>query len=119
MSSCGTTSGATCQVTASGTSTIRITGFDLQFDESSGECKQRLLITDNTSIFDIACDDINDFARTTLYTSISNSIAIRLDNVATSGGGKFWIHVEGRKERVDSGKNDRFCSLHCVSCTCI
>lgn len=107
MSSCGTTSGATCEVTASGTSTIRITGFDLQFSESSAECKQRLLITDNTSICDIACDDINDFARTTLYTSRSNSISIRLDNTATSGGGKFWIHLEGTyiKGCMGTGRN--------------
>ncbi|XP_061193715.1 papilin-like [Saccostrea echinata] len=94
MSPCGTTSGATCKVTASRDSTIRITGFDLQFSENSGVCKQRLFITDGASTTDVACDDVNNFARTTLYTSNSSSIDIRLDNTDTSTAGKFWIQVE-------------------------
>ncbi|XP_062589326.1 papilin-like [Saccostrea cucullata] len=94
MSPCGSTSGASCKVTASGNSRVRITGFDLQFSENSGVCKQRLLITDGAMTTDVACDDVNKFARTTLYTSNSSSIDLRLDNTDTSTAGKFWIHLE-------------------------
>lgn len=95
MPSCDSTSGSACTVSSSGVSTIRITGFDLQFSERSGECKQRLLITDGSLISDVACDDVNNFARSVLYTSQSTRIELRLDNADTSTGGKFWIHLEG------------------------
>lgn len=95
MPSCDSTSGSACTVSSSGVSTIRITGFDLQFSERSGECKQRLLITDGSVTSDVACDDVNNFARSVLYTSQSTRIELRLDNADTSTGGKFWIHLEG------------------------
>lgn len=95
MPSCDSTSGSACTVSSSGVSTIRITAFDLQFSERSGECKQRLLITDGSLISDVACDDVNNFARSVLYTSQSTRIELRLDNADTSTGGKFWIHLEG------------------------
>lgn len=97
MPSCDSTSGSACSVSSSGVSTIRITGFDLQFSERSGECKQRLFITDGSLTSDVACDDVNNFARSVLYTSQSTRIELRLDNADTSTGGKFWIHLEGNK----------------------
>uniref|UniRef100_K1Q7V8 Uncharacterized protein n=1 Tax=Magallana gigas TaxID=29159 RepID=K1Q7V8_MAGGI len=100
MPSCDSTSGSACTVSSSGVSTIRITGFDLQFSERSGECKQRLLITDGSLISDVACDDVNNFARSVLYTSQSTRIELRLDNADTSTGGKFWIHLEDLAEQI-------------------
>ena len=97
MPSCVSTSGSACSVTSSGVSTIRITGFDLQFSESSGQCKQRLHITDGSTISDLACDDVNNYAQTVLYTSQSNTIDLRLDNTDSSTGGKFWILLEGNR----------------------
>jgi hypothetical protein len=97
MPDCSTTSGATCAVQTTNGSPIQITALDLQFQEASGVCKQRLYVTDGSSNSEIECGDNNYFEKKVIYNSTQSNIELRLDNTATTSTGKFWIQLEGTK----------------------
>ena len=64
---------------------------DLQFNEASEVCQQRLYITDGNTNSEIACGDNNQFKKRTIYNNTESSIEIRLDNTATAPTGKIEI----------------------------
>lgn len=89
---CATSSGCACSVSATKNSIIQVDLLDLRlYEDGGGTCYQQLVISEGGSETVIDCDNKNEFALTTIYTSHSDSFNIRFDNTHSGQNGNFWI----------------------------